>query len=891
MQPSHRLRKAFVPACVAVIGASDRAGSRGTFIWNGVMNSERALEAYPVNPKYKYLGVTPCWDKLASLPIVPDLAVLALPSRLVLDALQECADKGVQHVLLPPGEQDFTADRLWREQVLKTARKLHIRLIGPESIGIMRPEIGLNVSYWPKLPKVGRVGLICQSGSVTASVLDYAHRHGFGFSSVLTSGHESDISLSEMVDFLTSDPATGVIALHIETLRRPRDFYSAIRAAGRTKPVVILKAASGNAARLISAKTATAASDDSIFDGLVQRAGAVRCGTLEEFLATVEVFAAGKFPRRTGRIAVITNGLGFASLSADAADASRIAFAQPQAQTVKALAKLIGSPLAVSNPIDIGVSASSKTFCKALETLLGDKGTDGVLLSVSPANGWDPKLAARELSAVARSSYKPVIASWGGRDLPFHELTREPGPSLPCLPTACLAAQSFAHLTEYVRNRELRMQPPKEGSGSNKADLVAARSVVMLARQEKRHRLSEEQSEELLGAFGIPTVHSTLVTSAAQAAQMAEVTGFPVAMKLAAAGVAQKTDVGGVILNILSAEEAAKCFETLRQNCAQNAPLAKFRGVVIQQMVRRPNARELSLCMETDPVLGPIIKLGAGGMTGTLMPQTAAAVPPIIAPVAKDLIARSPVAQALESFRGMPPADLAALERTIIALSRMAETIPSVAEAVINPLFVDESGVLAIDCAVAICARDTAPDAHHSHMTIAPCPAAPMHRFAAKSGLMRLRSVRSEDFDALKRLLSRISRRSAYMRFHKEASKITDEEIIDFTQIDYDREAAFCIEDDSAVGPELHAIARFSQMPGTTEAEFGILVEDFYQGNGFGTMLMNQLRQEAADRGLTALTGYILADNKPMRCLMAKQGFTDSPCTEDSSMLLYRLSL
>ena len=817
--------------------------------------------------------------------------MLALPCKYIIDSIGACAEKGIRFVLLTSGDKDYTADRLWREQVLEAAQKHGIRLIGPDSIGLMRPEIGLNVSYWPTLPRTGRVGLICQSGSVTASVLDYAERHHIGFSSVITSGHESDITLAEMVDFLAADPATGVIALHIETLRSPRSLYSAIRAAGRAKPVVILKAASSNASRLISARTATAAGDDSVFDALIKRAGAVRCGMLEEFLATLEAFAAEKLPRLPARIAVIANGLGFASLAADAADQCGLELAQPKALTQETLAELVGSSLALTNPVDLGVTASTEQFCAALKALLEDPRTDGVLLSMSAANGVDPREAARAIAEASRKSYKPVIANWSGRDVAFEPSPEEPhAPPLPCVPSARLAALAFSHLREFVKNRDQRMRAPQEGSDILPIDLAAARIIAATAQQQKQHRLLENQAEGLLQAFGIPTETSHLAESAQQASEIAAAIGYPVAMKLAASGVAQRTDVGGVLLNILSDEEAREAFYRLRENCARNAPMAEFRGVIVQAMIRRPNVRELSLSMLTDPLYGPIIRLGAGGQTGSILTETAAAVPPVIEPVAEHLIEHSRIAPALGAFRGMPPADTASLVRTIMALSRMAEMIPSIAEIVINPLFIDETGVLAVDCSVAICARSPVPDDRHLHMAIAPCPLELGRSFRAKCGMVRVRAVRSDDFAALRRLLGRISRRSAYRRFHKEAGKITDEELIDFTQIDYDRETAVCIEDDSEK-PEIRAVARFRTLQGTTEAEFGILVEDAYQGNGFGTFLMRILQAQAIERRLTALTGYILADNKPMRGLMSKLGYQDSPCTSDSSMLLYRLNL
>ena len=209
------------------------------------MNGRRVHEAYPVNPKYKYIGVTSCWPSLSEVPAKIDLAVIATPSSKIEGLLKECKKLGIPNVLITPGDEELTADRRWREHIAQMAREAGIRIIGPDSMGIMRPSIGLNVSYWPRLAQTGSIGLLCQSGAVTASVLEYAERSGIGFSTVISSGLESEVSLAEMIDFLVADPQTEIIALHVEALRHPRSFFSALKNAVRQKPVIVLKAGRG----------------------------------------------------------------------------------------------------------------------------------------------------------------------------------------------------------------------------------------------------------------------------------------------------------------------------------------------------------------------------------------------------------------------------------------------------------------------------------------------------------------------------------------------------------------------------------------------------------------------------------------------------------------------
>lgn len=892
MQPTHSLQTAFIPRAVAVIGASDRAGSRGTYVWNGVMNGRRALEAYPVNPKYKYIGVVPCWPSLSELPAKIDLAVIATPAKTVKGLLKECKKLGIGNVLLTPGDDALTGDRHWRSDITAMAREAGIRIIGPDSMGIMRPDIGLNVSYWPQLAETGNIGLICQSGSVTASILDYARRAAMGFSSIISSGLESDVSLAEMVDFLADDPQTGIIALHIDMLRHPRAFYSAVRAAVRRKPVLVLKAGRGpSAGRLIASRLAAGVGSDEVFDAMLMRTGALRCGRIEEFCATLEVFAAGKNPRQ-GRLAVVANGLGFAALSADAADAAGVRLAEFESSTQRRLRDLLNPATGITNPLILDSDAPPEAFARTLEMVLADGGVDGAVLSLAPNAVTSNPRTVQLVSTVANASFKPVVVNWVS-DAPDSEMRLAfKRCRLPLATTPDLAARAFAHLAGYERLKQRRLRIPEPQDETADARAVAlARVIVDEALSRKEHILSEEQTAKLLASFSIRTLPSAFAATADEAVAAARRIGFPVALKLCADGVAHKTDVGGVVLNVPTEAAVAQSFEAIARRVHQIAPMARLRGVFVQQMADMGHARELSVKVTTDPVLGPVVRFAAGGRTGELFPEATLDLLPLTEPLARDLIARHRLAESLSAFRGMPAVDRRALVQLLLSVSRMVCEIPAVAEITLNPLVADDAGATVLDAAVTLSSRPSMPTPDYSHMLIAPASRLCEEDITTKAGLMRIRSVRAEDFAALKRMYARLGQQSAYMRFHKDAHEITDVEIVDFTQIDHDREAARIIIDNSSVGPEIHGVGRIFMHPDSPAAEFGILIEDRYQRAGFGSLLMQRLEAEARRRGAKTIQGYVLKGNDAMAGLMSRRGYSAQDCATDANMLVYSLAL
>lgn len=886
----HHLHDAFIPHSVAVVGANNQGHRPGALIWNSVMNSRPLIEAYPVNPKYHVLGHSPCWASLRELPSRVDLAVVATPSELVSSVLEECAEAGIRHVLIPPGDSAFTADRHWREQILSYARAHHIRLIGPDSTGIMRPEIGLNISSWPDLPESGRVALLCQSGSVTATVLDYAKRCAFGFSSVITTGLESDVSLAETLDFLAADPQTETIAIHIETLRYPRAFYSALKATIRAKPVIILKAGRGsNASRLIAARTATLSSDDKVFDALLERTGAIRCDRIEEFCSTIEVFSTRKQPR-SGRLAILANGMGFCALACDAADANGLPLARLSHWTSSQLSALLESRLTAHNPVDIGADANPEQFEQALALLLNDDQVDGLCVHLTPSTASNSPATIDAIGRAAAQTFKPVIVTWVSETIPESIRLRLKRNGLPALLTPDLCAKAFANLLRYERQRELRLTEPSEHSEPVDIDFSPVRRRIERLRARELHRLPQAEAHALLSDIGIKTLPGQLAATASECLSIARSIGYPVALKLSADGVGHKTDVGGVALNILSDREVLDNFNAIATNCAKMAPFAEFKGVYVQKMANRPFAREFQITVSTDPSLGPAIRIGSGGRTGELFNDLRIGIPPLNEPIVHHLINQTHIGRSLSSYRDLPDVDLNQLTDCILKVSRLVCEIPCIAELTVNPLLVDDQGCLAVDVQVALNAKPISPDHRHSHLVIASTPSHIEMTFESPVGPMRMRSVCPDDYAALKRLLGRISRRSAYLRFHKEAADITHNELIDFTQIDHDREAAHLIEKADQSG-RIHAIARFAYNPSLDMAEFGILVEDECQCLGFGSRLMQSIESEARERGIKRLVGYILKGNDGMAALMRRRGFVPGPCAHDDNMLTYTLLL
>ncbi|HXW63892.1 MAG TPA: bifunctional acetate--CoA ligase family protein/GNAT family N-acetyltransferase [Burkholderiaceae bacterium] len=895
---THSVHTALVPRSVAIVGATERVGALGRDVFRNVLAGGFQGEVFAVNPKHNQIGEHRCYARLTDLPTPPDLVVVVTPAAAVPQVVKEAAERGVAGVLvLSAGFAEVgPAGVALQEEALARAGEAGVRIIGPNCLGLMRPSIGLNATFARTAARAGNIGLVSQSGAVAAALLDYAWSAGFGFSSVITTGDGSDVEFGDLLDFLALDAQTRSIVLYVEGVHRPRQFLSSLRAAASIKPVIVLKAgrhASGSKAAF--SHTGALAGDDAVFDTALRRTGAIRISRYAQLFSASEALLSGRLPRGS-RLAILTNGGGPGVLAADAASDVGVTLALLGGQTKQSLDAVLPATWSKANPIDIVGDADCARFSRAFELVLADEANDGVLVLFCPTIRLGAAEIARALIPLAAASSKPVVSAWLG------EADAAQGRSI--LKQAGYAAmrspeqgvEAFAFLAQCVRHRQLRLQlpPPISGEpeGASPLEINAARAVLAQAQQQGRTVLAEDEAKSLLSACGIEVVQGRLASSAAEAKSLAEQIGYPVVLKVRAEGITHKSDVGGVLLGLKSPEEVGLGFELIRERVLKRATEAQFRGVLVQRMVSRPSGRELIVGISRDPAFGPVISFGMGGIAVEVVRDSALALPPLNRMLAGDLIDRTRVSSMLKAFRGMPSVDMDSLIDTLLRVSELACEFPCLAELDINPLLADENGVIALDARVRIDAGPLVPDPVYSHLAIHPYPKALEAQLHLGDGtLVLLRPVRPEDAEAQRRFVARLSDLTLYRRFHAPVRELTLDRLVRFTQIDYDREMAFVAIDASGEQEEIRGFAQYNRVVGSDQAEFGIAVEDSWQGRGLGFAMMAALESCARERQIAELFGYVLADNESMRGMMVARGYRAQRQAGETGVIRFHLPL
>jgi len=898
MEDTHYLRSALAPRSVAVIGATERQEALGHDVFSNLVKGGYQGRLDAVNPKWTSVQGRPCVPSLQALAQAPELAVVVTPARTLPALVAEAGACGVPNMLiLSAGFAEAGPNgRKLQDEVLTLARAHGVRLLGPNCLGIMRPSIGLNATFARTPARQGSVALVSQSGAVACALLDYAWAAGFGFSSVVTTGDGADVEFAELLDFLTMDSQTRSIALYLEGVHDPRLFLSAVRAAAGIKPVVVLKAGRhtvGSSAAL--SHTGAMAGNDRVWESALRRVGAIRIREYDQLFAASETLASGRMPKGS-RLAILTNGGGPGVLAADAVAEQGISLATLSEATRSALDAVLPPTWSHANPIDVVGDADPARIAQAFDILAADSDNDGVLVLFCPTIRAASDEAAQALLGPVAASRKPVVLAWLGESDAARGRAVFKNAGLAALASPEHGVEAFAFLAQHVRNRELRLQlpPPSDPTppGAQPLDLAAARQIAETARKAGREVLAEDESKALLAACGIEVAQGRLASNAAQARELAESIGFPVVLKVRAEGVTHKSEVGGVLLSLKSADEVALGFELIRERVLQRAPQARFVGVLVQRMIVRPNGRELIVGLARDASFGPVLSFGMGGIAVEVVGDSALALPPLNRLLAADLIGRTRVARMLGTFRGMPAVDQDRLIDALVRVSELACELPCLRELDINPLLADENGVIALDARVRLDARSSLPDAAYSHLAIHPYPKSLERELVLPDGTrMLLRPIRPEDAEAERRFIARLSSRTLYMRMHAPVRELSVEQLIRFTQIDYDREMAFVAIDLDGDPGEIRAIGRYSRLADRERAEFGVTVEDSWQRRGLGHAMMGVLEDCGRNRQVAEIFGYVLKENDTMQQLMLARGYVPHRDESDSHVIRFALPL
>ncbi len=871
----HYLAALFEPSSVAIIGASERTGSVGAVLLQNMLDSGYKGKLFVVNPKYQAVRGIECYASIDKLPQRVDLAVVATPAPTVHGIIDDCGRAGVPAaVVITAGFSETGPQGAALEQsLLANARRHRIRVLGPNCLGIMRPAIGLNATFARGIAHTGTLGLISQSGAVCTALLDWAAPNRVGFSSIVSLGGSTDVDFGEIIDYLVMDPATEHILLYIEGVRNARRFVSALRAAARVKPVILMKVGRFPAgSRAAMSHTGTLVGSDDVFDAVVRRTGTVRVQTIGQLVAAAQALVSRIRPQGE-RLVVITNGGGPGVMAADYSTQLGLPLASLTPATVEKLQQVLPATWSHGNPVDLIGDAGAERYRAAVMACLDDPGVDGALVILTPQAMTNPTEVAEAVIAEAHASRKPLLACWMGEQSVASARRLLAQANIPVFRTPEPAVEMFAHISAFYRNQRTLLQTPGPLQHQTEPDIANATKIIEAALAERRSLLSEMESKALLAAFHIPVTRTLPAKSENEAVMRAQELGFPVVMKIDSPDITHKSDVGGVQLNLSDEHTVRVAYARILENVARAAPQARVRGVNVESMLVRKNARELMVGVIRDAVFGPAIAFGAGGTTIEILHDRAIDLPPLNADLATKIIRSTRVSRLLGAYRNLPPINMAALESILLRVSEMACELPWIEELDINPLIVDKNGAVAVDARIVIAARDVV-RTRYAHLAIHPYPAQLVQCFKLADGTeITLRPIRPEDADIEQEFVKELSATSRYFRFMGTIRELTPSILARFTQIDYDREMAFVAVRTTNGREEEIAVARYVTNPDGQTCEFAVVVADKWQRRGLGLRLMKQLINVARERALRTMISYVMSDNIGMLALCSRLGF------------------
>jgi acetyltransferase len=871
----------FDPATVAVIGASEAAGSVGRALMENLARQPGGRTLFPVNPRRpSVLGIKAC-PRVTDVPQPVDLAVIATPAPTVPDVVGQCIDAGVRGaIILSAGFKECgPAGVKLEEQIKAQLRPGGLRVVGPNCLGVLSPHTGLNATFAPGTPLPGRVGLISQSGALLATILAWGVQENVGFSRVISAGSMLDVGWGDFIDYLSDDPHTHSILLYMEAVGDARSFLSAARAVAQRKPVIVIKAGRTEvAARAAASHTGALTGSDEVYEAAFRRAGVLRVATIEDLFGMAEVLAKQPAPRGP-RLTILTNAGGPGVLATDALIKSGGRLAPLAPETVAALDQVLPEHWSHMNPVDVLGDATPERYAKAVEIAARDPNSDGLLMIMTPAAMSDPAGTAERLVPHARAAGKPVLASWmwgPGAAEGVAVLNRA---DIPTFPVPEAAVQAFDYLWRYGDNlKSLYETPvlPAEPEGAA-LDRALAGKIIRAARQAGRTLLTEHESKLLLDAYGLPTVSTCVARTEEEAVAQAGDIGYPVVLKVHSETIPHKSDVGGVRLDLAGPADVRHAFQVIRSAVSRAAGPEHFAGVTVQAMVKR-EGYEVILGSSVDSQFGPVLLFGTGGRLVEVFQDRALALPPLNTTLAQRLMERTKIFAAFRGVRGSGPVDLDALRQLLVRFSQLVVEQPWVKEIDINPLLVSPEGAVALDARVVLHGPEVRPG-QLPRPAIRPYPVRYVAPWRLKDGTpVTLRPIRPEDEPLLARFHETLTDHSVYLRYFqalKLSQRVAHERLARLCFIDYDREMALVAErtDPRPGGPEILGVGRIIKLHGAAEAEFAVLVSPPYHRCGLGTELLRRLLQVGRDEKLRRISGQLLPENYGMRRVCEKLGF------------------
>lgn len=832
------------------------------------------------------------------LEFVPDLVVVVSIASQMRDAIEAAARAGVSTMIFFTVRSDTDGCPI-TEELRTIARQHRMRVLGPDGLGLLMPYAKLSISLATALPRAGDLAMISQSGAIAAGMVGWSRLRDVGFSGIVCVGDELDVDVADLLDHFALDPRTKAILLYVEEISDARKFMSAARAASRLKPVIAIKAGRRmDQVRRADTHAGLLADADAVYEAAFARAGILRVADLRELFDCAETL--GRLGSPTGRrLAILTNGGGLAALAVDRLMELGGVLAEISEETSSALARFAGRNPAAQNLVDIGDHAGAEKYAAALEILIDDPNNDAILVlnvdtALVPADEV-AKTVGRILVERRKSGYgstKPVLAVWIGASPSVR--ARLSGAKVPNYPTGSDAVRGFMHLVQHRALVEKLAQVPPAIFKDFEPKIETAKTIIAMARKERRDWLDPIEVRCLLEAYEIPMVPTFAASDEQEAAHYAAPIierGGTVVLKIHSRDIIHKSEVGGVLLNIASIDSVKAAVSILLGRARACRPDAVVSGVIIQEMIVRQKSRELILGIVQDQTFGPVIVFGRGGTAVEVIDDKAVALPPLDLPLARDLIGRTRVARLMDAYRDVPEVAPNEVAKTLVKLSQMAADLPDIRELDINPILADERGVLALDGRVSIGPpQKVFAGSGPTNMAVRPYPSL-WERWIEVGEHWRIfvRPIRPDDEPLIQDFLTKVSSEDRRLRFFAPMKHFSHEFMARLTQLDYSRAMAFVAFEEST--NELLGVVRIHSDSVYESGEYAILLRSDLKGRGLGWGLMKLMIEYARGEGLRRVSGQVLQENTTMLAMCRRLGFQVTTDPDEPSICNVELNL
>jgi acetyltransferase len=687
----------FSPRGIALIGASSNPSKLSHGILRNMIQFGYQGAVYPVNPRYDELIGLPCYSDISSVPDPVDLAVIILPASITAATLKACGERGIQAAtVISGGFREVGADgRAIEDECVDIARRYGFRLLGPNCVGTMDLYTGLDTTFIKGVPERGHIGFLSQSGAVGGGVVDYVRGKGVGFSCFVSLGNEADVTETDMIEYLADDPNTRVIAIYLEGIADGQRFIQVAQKVTRHKPIIVLKGGRSDAGtRAVSSHTGALAGSYTAYQAAFEQSGVLAVDSVAELFDVAIALAYQPLPKGN-RTVILTNAGGPAAIASDSLADHGLRLDDLSPTTEADLREILVPDAQVSNPVDMLGGAATKEYRTVLERVLADDQVDIGIPLLVPQALVDPVAIANAIGEVAATTDKPVLACFMGDSsigearlaLHKHHVPMSVFPSD--------VGRTLGAMHRYSKWLDTPLEPLPSFP-----DLDVQGAKETLACAAHNPHLGEADTRPLLKAYGIPIVAGEMARTQKEAVAIAQVIGYPVALKIVSPNILHKSDVGGIKLNLADDAAVEAAYRQIMENVAQAHPEEKPAGVLVEAMA--PKGHEVIVGMRRDPQFGPLIMFGLGGIFVELIGDVAFRVAPMTRADALSMVNQTKAGRLLAGLRGQEPADIDAVVDCILRLGQLSLDFSEIEEIEVNPLLVQAQGAVALDARVVL---------------------------------------------------------------------------------------------------------------------------------------------------------------------------------------------